>query len=177
MRLNNIKTIIKEYFFLNPTARLRVRQIEKAARVPLPSAIRYAKELEKEGLLKSIIIAGAKLYSADRGSKNFIVEKMLFNIREMHGSGLVAHLVEEYNNPAIVLFGSYARGEDTEASDIDIYIETSRREISIGSRFEKRLQRTVQAFAYKSVKDIKNRGLANNIINGIRLNGNLEVFE
>ena len=85
--------------------------MKKAVKVPLPSAIRYAKELEKEGLLKSGIIAGANLYSADRSSKNFIVEKMLFNIRQMHESGLVTHLVEEYNNPAIVLFGSYARGK------------------------------------------------------------------
>ena len=176
MKSNNIKARIREYFFLNPTARLRVRQIEKAVKVPLPSAIRYAKELEKEGLLKSGIIAGANLYSADRSSKNFIVEKMLFNIRQVHESGLVDYLVGEYSNPAIILFGSYARGEDIETSDIDIYIETSRKEIIIGAEFEKKLQRAVQAFTYKSIKDIKNRGLANNIVNGVRLNGNLEVI-
>lgn len=67
-------------------------------------------------------------------------------------------------------------GEDIETSDIDIYIETSRKEIIIGAEFEKKLQRAVQAFTYKSIKDIKNRGLANNIVNGVRLNGNLEVI-
>jgi len=176
MKTKDNKYRVKEYFFLNPTARLRVRQIEKEAKVPLPSAIRYAKELEKEGILKSGLIAGIKLYSADRSSKRFLVEKMLFNIRQMHESGLVAYLVEEYNNSAIILFGSYARGEDIETSDIDLYIETNAKDIKTSSEFEKKLKRDVQIFAYKSAKDIKNKELANSIINGIRLNGVVEAF-
>lgn len=176
MKTKDIKTKVTEYFFLNPTARLRVRQIEKEAKAPLPSAIRYAKELEKEGVLKSEIIAGVNLYSADRSSKRFLVEKMLFNIRQMHESGLVAYLVEEYSNPAIILFGSYAKGEDIETSDIDLYVETNAKDIKISSEFEKKLKRAVQIFAYKNIKDIKNKELANNIINGIRINSNVEVF-
>ena len=75
MELNSIKDRIKAYFFLNPTTRLRVRQIEREVKIPLPSAIRYTKELEKEGILKSQEIAGIRLYSADRTSKSFLLEK------------------------------------------------------------------------------------------------------
>ena len=79
MRTKDIKKRIKRYFSLNPTAKLRVRQIEREVNVALPSAIRYTKELEKEGILKSTMVANIKLYSADRSSKAFLFEKKLFN--------------------------------------------------------------------------------------------------
>ena len=115
----SIKTKIKEYFFLNPTAKLRVRQIERIVKVPLPSVIRYCRELEKEGILQSNIIAEVKLYSADRTSREFLLEKKLFNIHSLFSSGLVDYLIQEFNNPNLVVFGSYAKGEDIETSDIE----------------------------------------------------------
>jgi len=52
MKTYNIKEKIKEYFFMNPTAKLRVRQMERELKLPLPSVIRYCRELEKEGILR-----------------------------------------------------------------------------------------------------------------------------
>lgn len=175
MRTMVIVDRIKEYFFVNPTAKLRVRQIEREIKVPLPSAIRYAKELEKQGILKSTIIAGVKLYSADRTSKTFLIEKKLFNIKSLYGSGLVNFIIKECNNATIVVFGSYARGEDVEDSDIDLYIETSQKQIDL-KRFENELKRKIQIFIYKKIGSIENKELANNILNGITLNGYVEVF-
>ncbi|HLF54720.1 MAG TPA: nucleotidyltransferase domain-containing protein [Candidatus Nanoarchaeia archaeon] len=166
---------IKEYFFVNPTAKLRVRQIEREIKVPLPSAIRYAKELEKQGILKSTIVAGVKLYSADRTSKTFLIEKKLFNIKSLFSSGLVEFLVNKYSNAAIAVFGSYAKGEDIEKSDIDLYIEMQKKEINL-ERFEKELKRKIQLFIYKKITDVENKELANNILNGITLNGFIEVY-
>ena len=60
MTIKNIKDKIKEYFFVNPTVKVRVRQIERELKIPLPSAIRYVKELEKEGILKNEKIAETK---------------------------------------------------------------------------------------------------------------------
>ena len=38
----------------------------------------------------------------------------------------------ELSNPSVIIFGSYAKGKDTEESDIDIYIETSsKKEINL----------------------------------------------
>ncbi len=173
----DIKNKIKEYFFLNSTARLRVRQIEHVVKVPLPSAIRYTKDLEKEGILKSSVFAGVKMYSADRASGAFLIEKKLFNTRLIFSSGLIDFLVQELSNPTIIVFGSYSRGEDVEDSDTDLYIETNSKKKVALDAFEKKLQRKIQLFIYKSIHDIKNKNLANNIINGITLNGFLEVFE
>lgn len=177
MERKGIKSRIKEYFFLNPTIKLRVRQIERAVKVPLPLAIRYTKELEKEGLLKSSIIAGVKLYSADRTSPYFLLEKKLYNIRSLFSCGLVDFLVQELSNPTIAVFGSYSKGEDAEGSDIDIYIESSKKEIKSLEHFEKKLQRKIQLFQYKQISLVKNKELANNIINGVVLNGFVEVFK
>ena len=122
MITNSIKERIRKYFFQNPTTQLRVRQIEREVKVPLPSVIRYCKELEKEGIIKKTETAGIALYSADRSSMRYLLEKRLFNIRLIFESGLLDHLIKEHSNPTIVLFGSYAKGEDIERSDIDLYI-------------------------------------------------------
>lgn len=173
----DIKTKIREYFLLNPTARLWVRQIERDLKVPLPSVVRYTKELEKEKILKSVVAPGITLYSADRTSANFLLEKRLYNLRSLFSSGLVDFLIPELSNPTIVLFGSYARGEDVEKSDIDLYIESTKKELPALDKFEKKLQRKIQLFKYKDISKVENKELANNIVNGITLNGFLEVFK
>jgi len=177
MKTKNIKQKIKEYFFNNPTAKLRVRQIERQVKVPLPSAIRYTKELETEDILKSEEISKIKLFSANRPSKKFKIEKTLFNIKSIYDSELLDYLIEQYSNPTIVIFGSHSKGEDIESSDIDIYIETpSKKKINI-EKFEKDFNRNIQLFIYSDIKKIPNPMLANNILNGIKLNGFLEVFK
>ena len=176
MVTKDIKSRVMRYFFLNPTARLRVRQIEREAGVPLPSAIRYTAELVKEGILKKTLVAGVTLFSADRSSSAYLIEKRLHNLRFLYSSGLVEFLVKTYSNPPIKLFGSYSRGEDTEESDIDLYVETPAGKIKGLERFENILRRKIQIFAYRKITDIKNKELASNILNGITVNGFVEVF-
>ena len=175
MKNNNIKDKIKEYFFLNPTIKLRVRQIERIVKVPLPSVIRYTKELEKESILTSSEIANIRVFLANRASKQFLLEKRLFNIKNI--STLADFLIEELSNPNIVIFGSYSKGEDLENSDIDIYIETASKKKLNLEKFEKLLQRKIHVFVYKNINTIENKELANNILNGIIINGFVEVFK
>lgn len=177
MTLKNIKDKIKEYFFVNPTAKLRVRQIERELKLPLPSVIRYAKELEKEEILKNERIAEIVLFSADRTSKAFLLEKRLFNIKSIYLSGLIEYLVNEYSGPLILIFGSYAKGEDIENSDIDLYVQTSSKKDMNLEKFEKILKRKIQIFIYPNINKVNNPHLSNNIINGITLNNFLEVFK
>jgi predicted nucleotidyltransferase len=177
MITNNIKERIKYYFMQNPTQKLRVRQIERVVKVPLPSAIRYAKELEKEEILKSDRIADVTFYSAYRISQKYLLEKKLNNIKNLYDSGLIEKLKDGYGNGAIVLFGSYSKGEDNENSDIDIYIEYPSEKVINLKEFEEKQQRKIQLFIHKNIRETKNIELANNIINGIVLNGFVEVFK
>jgi len=176
MKTYNIKEKIKEFFFMNPTAKLRVRQMERELKLPLPSVIRYCRELEKEGILRKESVSGVSAYSAYRSSRKFLIEKRLFNIRMIFESGLKDYIAEEYFNPVIVLFGSYSKGEDIEGSDIDLYVETPKKQDFKLERFEKILKRNIQIFNYKGIKDVQNPHLANNIINGITINNFLEAL-
>lgn len=175
MKRQNIKEIIKEFFFLNPTIKIRVRQLEKKLNLPLPSVIRYCRELANEGLLDIRKIGNVSFYTASRNER-YLLEKKLYNLKIVFQSGLVDYLKAELSNPAIIVFGSYSKGEDIENSDIDLYIETpSAKEVNL-KKFEEKLGRKIQVFRYKKIKDLKKVHLANNIINGILLNGFIEVF-
>ncbi len=177
MKSKNIKDKVRKYFFISPTIKLRVRQIERELKIPLPSAIRYVKELEKEEILRKSETGNVVFYSGDRSSKNFLLEKKLFNIENLYSSGLIDFLITELSNPVIIVFGSYSKGEDVEDSDIDLYIETpSKKEIKL-EYFEKILKRKIQIFRHKKISEVKNIDLANNIINGILLNGFIEAFK
>jgi len=176
MRTKDIKKLIKRYFYLHPTAKLRVRGIEREAKVPLPSVIRYVKDLESEGILKKNILGDVVFYSANRSSPNFLRKKASFNLNELFESGLVDSLIENFSNPIVICFGSYAKGEDIESSDIDIYLETQSKKGIDLSTYEKKLSRKIHVFKHRSIRRIKNKELMNNVVNGVILNGFLEVF-
>jgi len=175
MEIKNIKQTIKKYFFTNPTSKLRVREIERTLKLSLPSVIRYCKELENEGILSIAKIGNVNFYTASKSEK-YLLEKKLYNVKIIYESGVIEHLKIELSNPVVILFGSYAKGEDTEESDIDFYVETPSKKHINFMRFEKILKRKIQVFQHKNLKEIANPNLANNIINGIILNNYVEVF-
>jgi predicted nucleotidyltransferase len=176
MKQRNIKQEVKAYFLEHPTARLRIRQLEREAKVPLPSARAAVADLIKEGILRQIDVAGVRMYAADRESGTFRLEKKLYNIRRIHESGLIEHMARQCGDAPIILFGSYERGEDVEDSDIDLYVQTGKKGIEGIARFEKSLGRGIQLFTGESLRSIRNKELANNIINGTKLVGFIEVF-
>lgn len=160
---------------MHPTAKLRVRELGRVLKIPLPSVIRHCKELEKEDILFLAKVGNVSFYTASR-SEPYLLEKKLYNIKVLYQSGLIRYLKQELSNPAIVLFGSFGRGEDTEDSDIDLYLETPSQKSVTLDQFKKVLHREIQVFRQKRLKNMKNPHLANNVINGIPLNGQIEVF-
>lgn len=164
------KNKLLDYFFLNPTAKLRVREIERKVKIPLPSVIRYCSELEKEGFLVRMQISNIFVYCANRANKRFLFKKKLFNLEQIYN--LVEYLSKESYNSLIILFGSYSRGEDIETSDIDLFIEGKSIDVSL---FEKKLQRKVQIFAFNKLEEVPNPKLQNSILNGIVLNGYIDA--
>ena len=172
----SIKDRIMEHFFKFPTTKLRVRQIEREVKVPLPSAIRYVKELISERILKKTVLSNVTFFSANRSSNQYLIKKKLYNINKLYEIGLVKTLKEEYGNPTVVLFGSFSRGEDMEKSDVDLYVEPKVKNMDL-TKFEKKLGKEIQVFSHNTILSIKNKHLTNNIINGFVLNGYLEVFK
>ena len=71
----DIRKEIKEYFFTNPSEKLRVREIERVLKLPLPSVIRYCRELEKEDILAIAKTGNVSFYTASRSREYFLEKK------------------------------------------------------------------------------------------------------
>jgi len=110
---------------------------------------------------------------------NFIKLKIPHNIFLIYQSGIIDFLNEYFRNPkAIVLFGSFRKGEDISTSDIDIAIENDEKGYTVISiaelnKFEKILGKKIQIHLFNR-RNI-DRSIFNNIANGIVISGFLEV--
>ena len=137
-------------------------------------------EFQKKDLI--IIEKLSKIWriKSNKTSWIYITNKIVNNLGMVYRSKLVEFLIDYFKNPkAIVLFGSFRKGEDLSNSDIDIAVESDElkdykiiglRELS---ELEKTIGRKIQIHLFNKEKiDIN---LFNNIANGIVLWGFLEV--
>lgn len=168
--LNN-KYRVLELLFDQPTKELNVRHISRLAKVSTTTVTNALKELQKRNIIKKRRAGNALFVSADRESNHFIRLKRLYNIQKIYDSGIVDYLVKEYEEPdAIVLFGSFSRGDDTEKSDIDITVVGSRKTANV-ERFERILGRKISIHEL-SLRQIEKEFFLN-LANGFVLYGAL----
>jgi predicted nucleotidyltransferase len=169
---NNYK--IMKLFFDSPERSLHIREIARLTGLSAPGVIKILERLKAGGLLAS---ERGKIVENVRASKNerFFLLKRSYNIISLFESGIIDYIKEEYEEPeAVVVFGSYSRGEDTSESDIDIAIVT-RKEVKLDlKRFEKSLQRKVNIYEIQIDKSEKE--FLNNLINGTVVYGYLKVL-
>jgi len=100
--------------------------------------------------------------------------KRVENLKMIYISGLSDFLEEKFPGTTIILFGSYARGEDIHSSDIDIAIIGGKDKFLNLEPLENLLKRKININFYSSWKDI-HKHLKNNILNGIILTGSVEL--
>jgi len=172
---------ILNFFIKEPEKQFHIRQISKLLNKSPTTISKYLKELRGKNILISEKKLNHLLFKANVENKKFKQLKLNYNLNLLYGSGLIDYLTKELNYPeAIILFGSFAKAENSSASDIDLLIISPlKKEIKL-SKFEKKLERKIQIFIH-SKKDIekmkeKNKELLNNWINGITLYGFWEVF-
>ncbi len=161
---------------------LNLRGIARSLKVS-PTAVSNAlAQMEREGIVKVKKSRTMNLLSIEfnRNSGRVIEMKRVENLKLVYESGLSNFLFNEFPGCAIVLFGSYSRGEDVWSgevgeeirSDIDIaVIGTKGKEVGL-AKFEKLLERTININFYESWDKI-HKHLKNNILNGILLNGSV----
>ena len=110
----------------------------------------------------------------NRDQKRVIELKRAENLKQLYESGLADYLEDRFPGSTIILFGSYSTGEDTVKSDIDIATIGAKEKATNLSEFEKFLGRTIIINTYDDFKKI-NKNLKQNIVNGITLQGTLEL--
>ncbi len=166
-------------FFIEPNKEHYLLDISRTIKLAHTSVKNNLIKLIKEGLIKEEIIKKGKrkfpVYKAIADNKDFKRQKILNNIKSLYDSGIIDFLEKTLAPKAIVLFGSYRRGEDFEESDIDLFIEGIEEKVNL-EHFEKILKRKIQLHFKKEFNEYP-KELKNNIINGIVLYGFLEGYK
>lgn len=161
-------------FLDNPTESFRLRELSRISKISPTSVINYLREFEKQELIRKYEKREVPFYQAERENENFKHYKKLSILYELHKSGLIEFLWQELSPEAIILYGSYVKGESIENSDIDIFIIGKEKKIEI-EKFEKKLGKGIHLM-FDEVEKIP-KELKNNLINGIVLKGYFKVLK
>ena len=176
------KNILK-YFFDEPNREFHLRELAKISKIAPTSMGNYLNKFSKEALIEKKRERNFVLYRAKTENMIFKEMKRHYNIIQILKSGLIEYINEELNFPeVIILFGSYAKAENFKGeSDIDLFVlSESKKQLDL-KKHEKYLNAGIHPFIitkkeFESMKK-KNKNLINNVINGIRLSGFLEVLK
>lgn len=166
-------------FFDEPETEFSLAEIKRRSGKAATSVLIHLKELSKEGIItKSNKKAGKRQYPVYRANQTNLVYrqyKRLFNLDMLKKSALIEFIKDKCFPNCIVLFGSYAKGEDIKTSDIDLYVQSKEKKINL-EKYEKFIGRKIQLHFREDFNQYA-KELKNNVINGIILSGYLEVFK
>ena len=161
---------VLEAFFENPSREFHLRELSRVLKLSMPTIISATDKLAKE---KMIIKEKGKVITkitSNRDNIDFARLKRLHNLEQIYNSSLITHISEAYNQPkAIILFGSFSRGEDIEKSDIDIAIITNKKLDLDLSKYEKILKKSINL--HEVNLDRISKEFKSNLLNGIVLEG------
>ena len=174
------KAKVSEVLFRYPEKEFSLSDLAREAGVAKANLGGILKAFQEAGLISIEKLSKLWRIKADQTNWLYTRSKIVYNLNFIYQIGVVEFLVEYFKNPkAIVLFGSFRKGEDLSNSDIDIAIESdgSKEYQIMGlqelAEFEKIIGKRIQLHLFNR-KDL-DIGVFNNIANGILLWGFLEV--
>jgi predicted nucleotidyltransferase/biotin operon repressor len=176
LKLTLLQQDILRLLYIRTGISLNARGIARSLEFSQPAVSKALPGLQKEGLI---------IVNKDKDSKRLSIElnrdnpeiiglKRADNLKRLYESGLVKYLYDNFQETTIILFGSYAFGEDTANSDIDLAVIGMKNSQKDFTKYEKLLERAIIINYYKSFKEI-DKHLLNNILNGILLKGSVEL--
>ena len=159
--------------FERPEYHFHIRELAKETGLHPNTIISITNKLEKEGIVKKEKRKMVVEVYCDLESEKYKRKKQMVNIELVYSSGLVDFLIEYYNAPnAIVLLGSFLRGEDFSKSDADIAVISNEKKRPDLGKYEKLLNKKIHllVFDYKKIS----KEFLSNLINGFVLFGYLD---
>jgi len=170
--MNNKEKILRE-LYLNPTYKFHLRELSRKTKLNPNTILNITDKLKEQGFIikqkhKNIVEIFLNIENPD-----LIFRKKLFNLFQIHESGIIPVLIKEFSPKSISLIGSYSRGEDIEKSDIDIVIISENNKLINLSKFEKKLNRRIHLLTAE--KEKMSKEFLNNLINGIVLYGAIKL--
>lgn len=175
LKLTRLQHEILELLFVKAGKAMNQRGIARMLGVSAPAVMKAVPGLSKKGFVKAVKDeSGRWAVELNRDDYKVMHLKRADNLKQIYTSGLADFLEKEFAGSAIVLFGSYSRGEDTISSDIDIAVIGRKEKRADTSTYSKVLEREIRINFYDSVKGI-HKNLKENIFNGIVIGGSIEL--
>ena len=166
------KMNIMKLFFEEPSREFNVREVARILKISPATASKKLESLVNDRILKERKERMLNLYIANIDSDYYRDVKVFYNITKLRNSGILEALDKFYMKPTILFFGSGSYGMDMETSDFDLVVISEKTtEFEERKKFEKKLNRRLQIFAVKDIKEMKNKHLINNVLNGITIQG------
>jgi len=165
---------ILQEFFDFPMKNFQIRELSRKVKITLPSVSNHIKSLLKDGFIIKEKKGIYPSFKANRESDLFKTYRKADLLIRIYDSGLIDFINDKCLQGTIILFGSGAKGEDIEQSDIDLFIQSSEKKLDL-SKYEKILNRKISLFFEERFSKL-NDELKNNLLNGIVLKGYLKVF-
>lgn len=172
--LNEIAFDILDQFFYLGLRRIQVRSIIKNTGYDFKTVKKYIQKFLKLDLIKVHEDINIPTYEANYENTYFLKLKRDKIIDEIFLSGLPKYLNEELGGVACLLFGSCARGDYYENSDIDIFVQTKKINLDV-SVFERKLKRKINLFFEEKWQNL-NEGMKTGLLNdGVAIVGRLKL--
>jgi predicted nucleotidyltransferase len=167
-RINNDLDI----FFEDTSREVSVREYARMKKMAPATASKLLKNYKKESILKMSEDKGYLIFRLNKES--FVSRKLSLIYWSLKLDDFLKDLEKFYGYPTVILFGSIEKCENLSDSDIDLVILSEKRgEFPSLGKFEKKYGREIQLFNFKSPKDISNKNLLNNVLNGSVLMGEI----
>ncbi len=169
---NVLKLILEN----SPMKEWHFSEIAEKAGVTKLVANKWLKKYLLQGLLHHIKEDG-KFPFFTVGPKNpvYYSLKRVYALDQLHKSGLLPKLLSLEKARTVILFGSMAKGDWYENSDIDIFVLGNLRNFD-KKVYELKLKRRIDLHIFRSRHEISEvkTGLIQNIINGYVIKGHLK---
>ncbi len=180
LELNEAHRKVILWFFSYPYKEMSLNDLSVELGIAKTTARKIVFQLVEEEFLKKEELGKVWRINCNVGHIYNYTIKVANNLENIYKGNIVQEIHKAIPNArAIILFGSYRKGDDTEKSDIDIAVEVldneklSIQELGVIEKFNyrKNVQVNVHLFSRNQI----DLNLFNNIANGIMLDGFLEV--
>ncbi len=168
------------WFFSFPNKEFSLNDLASRLKIAKSTAREVVKMLVGEDFLKIETISRLWRISCNQNHPYNYSRKISYNLMMVYESGIIQEIHKHVPNPkAVILFGSYRKGDDIDKSDIDIAVEIignqqmQIKQIGVFPKlgFRENIPVNLHIFSRKKI-DIN---LFSNIANGILLEGFLEA--
>ncbi len=168
---------VAEKIFNHPTALFHLRKLAKETSLSTTAVVQAIHELKKSDLILVEQTEVTKNIKANLESEAYKFYKRVFNLYRLGRHHFIETLQQHFQAKTIILFGSFAKGEDIESSDIDLLIISNRKEnnLPLIHRMEKELNRTINLHILESIERSEPE-FKNALANGIVLHGYLKII-